>query len=56
MPLPLDDQPILRAAVEVKATHLLTGNHRDFGAAYGRRIAGVLILPPAEYPALAGPA
>ncbi len=48
--LPPDDRPILRAAVAAKATHLLTGNHRDFGPYYGRHIAGVLILPPSEYP------
>jgi predicted nucleic acid-binding protein len=50
--LPPDDRPILLAAVEARATHLLTGNHRDFGKLYGRRIASVLVLPPAEYPPL----
>jgi predicted nucleic acid-binding protein len=50
--LPPDDRPILQAAVAAKASHLLTGNHRDFGAYYGQHVAGVLILPPAEYPPL----
>jgi predicted nucleic acid-binding protein len=50
--LPPDDRPILVAAIEARATHLLTGNHRDFGKLYGRRIARVLVLPPAEYPPL----
>jgi len=55
--LPPDDRPILQAAVAARATHLLTGNHRDFGAYYWCRVAGVLILPPSEYPPLtSGPA
>ena len=43
------DRPVLVAAVEAKATHLLTGDARHFGALYGRRIAGVWIVRPAEY-------
>jgi predicted nucleic acid-binding protein len=47
--LPEDDRPILLAAIEARATHLLTGNQRDFGPYYGRVIEGVLILRPAGY-------
>ena len=47
--LPDKDQPILLAALHAGATHLLTGDKQHFGAYFGRRIQGVLILPPAEY-------
>lgn len=47
--LPEKDRPILQAAIQAKATHLLTGDKKHFGPYYGRTIEGVLILPPAEY-------
>jgi len=47
--LPAKDRPILIAAIEAKATHLITGDFRDFGGLYGRTIQGVTILPPAGY-------
>jgi uncharacterized protein len=43
------DRPVLLAAIGVGATHLLTGDFRHFGAFYGRRIEGILVLPPREY-------
>lgn len=43
------DQPILAAAIISKAHYLITGDFRDFGCYYGKSIAGVVILPPAEY-------
>ena len=43
------DRPILLAAIEAHATHLLTGDLTDSGRYYGRAIEGVLIIPPAEY-------
>jgi uncharacterized protein len=43
------DQPILQAAIGANASHLLTGDKRDFGHLFGKRVEGVLILPPAEY-------
>jgi hypothetical protein len=51
------DVPIILDAINSQATHLLTGDKRHFGALYGQRVGGVLILPPAEYIAsrLAGP-
>jgi predicted nucleic acid-binding protein len=48
--LPEDDRPILLAAIAAQATHLLTGNHRDFDPYYDRTIEGVLVLQPADYP------
>ena len=47
--LPEKNRPILLAAIEAHATHLLTGDRTDFGRYYGRTIEGVLIIPPAEY-------
>ena len=47
--LPDKDRPILTAAIDAQATHLLTGDARDFGKYYGQTVKGVLILPPAEY-------
>ena len=43
------DQPILRAAVAARATHLVTGDTRHFGPFYGKTLAEVTILPPARY-------
>ena len=47
----LDDKdvPILLAAIEARARHLLTGDRQDFGHLYGKTVSGVEILPPAEY-------
>ncbi len=47
--LPENDRPVLRAAMAAGASHLLSGDRRAFGANYGKRIGGVLILRPAEY-------
>lgn len=47
--LPKKDQPILLAAIESRATHLLTGDVTHFGRYYGQIVEGVRILPPAEY-------
>jgi hypothetical protein len=43
------DRPVLLAAVGAGATHLLTGDFRYFGPYYGKRIEGVLVLPPGGY-------
>ena len=43
------DAPILLAAIEARATHLLTGDVRDFGPYFGKRVGGVLVLTPGEY-------
>jgi len=47
--LPEKDIPIMLAAIEGQATHLLTGDLRHFGSYFGKRIAGILIIPPGEY-------
>ncbi len=47
--LPEKDRPILHAAVQAGASHLLTGDIRHFGAFFGLRLHGVLILTPATY-------
>src|SRR5271155_2021282 len=47
--LPEKDVPILLAAMEARASHLLTGDVRHFGSHFGSRIAGILILLPCEY-------
>jgi predicted nucleic acid-binding protein len=47
--LPEKDAPILLAAIVSRATHLLTGDLRDFGPYFGKRIAGILIILPGDY-------
>ena len=48
--LPDKDLPILLAAIDGGATHLLTGDWEHFGPLFRQEVGGVLILPPAEYP------
>jgi predicted nucleic acid-binding protein len=47
--LPEKDTPILLAAIEAQATHLITGDMRHFGPYFGKQIKGILIPSPAEY-------
>lgn len=47
--LPDKDVPILLAAIEARATHLLAGDLRHFGPYFDKKIAGILVLPPAAY-------
>jgi len=47
--LPQKDAPILLAAIEARATHLLTGDIRHFGPYLGKKIEGVLMMLPGEY-------
>jgi len=47
--LPEKDAPILLAAIEAQATHLITGDVRHFGPYFGRQIEGILVLAPSEY-------
>jgi predicted nucleic acid-binding protein len=44
--LPLKDAPILGGAIAGQATHLLTGDERDFGKFWGKTIQGVKIVSP----------
>jgi uncharacterized protein len=48
--LPEKDIPILLAAIDGGATHLLTGDWEHFGRYFRQEVGGVLILSPAEYP------
>lgn len=47
--LPPKDRPILQAAVAAGASHLITGDVTHFGPYFGRAVAGVRILTPAQY-------
>lgn len=47
--LPEKDVPIVLAAIEARATHLLTGDVRHFGPYFGKKIGGVLVTLPGEY-------
>lgn len=47
--LPDRDAPILMAALEAQATHLLTGDIRHFGRYLGKRICGTLVVLPGGY-------
>ena len=47
--LPSKDEPILLAALAGRATHLITGDVRHFGKFFGKKIMGILVLPPAQY-------
>jgi len=43
------DWPIVAGAVQSGATHLITGDRRDFGPHFGKRILGVLVQTPSEF-------
>ena len=43
------DVPILVTAIANRATHLITGDRRDFGRFFGKRLGGVLVLPRRDY-------
>ncbi|SRR6266403_1652881 len=47
--LPDKDLPILHAAMEASATHLISGDVRHFGSYFGKTIAGIRIELPADY-------
>jgi len=40
------DLPILGGAIAGKATHLLTGDERDFGEFFGQTVQGVKVVSP----------
>jgi uncharacterized protein len=54
--LPEKYAPILLAAMEAQATHLVTGDVRHFGPYFGKTLQGVLVVTPAEYLKLRGKA
>lgn len=47
--LPEKDAPIFLAAMEARATHLITGDMRHFGPYFGKCLEGILVLSPADY-------
>jgi predicted nucleic acid-binding protein len=47
--LPPKDQPILLAAMQAGASHLLTGDVAHFGRYFGTKLGGVLVMRPADY-------
>jgi hypothetical protein len=47
--LPEKDRPVFLAAIQAKATHFLTGDHKHFGVYRGKTFAGVMIVTPADY-------
>lgn len=46
--LPDKDVPILAAAIAAGASLLVTGDRRDFGHLYGKRVEGVAVVTPAD--------
>ena len=46
--LPEKDQPILKAALAAGATHLVTGDVKDFGRFFGKKALGILIVTPSD--------
>ena len=47
--LPEKDVPIFLAALAARATHLITGDLRDFGRYFGKTIEGVRVITPSNY-------
>jgi len=47
--LPDKDRPILLAAIEARASYLLTGDVRHFGPYLNKRIEGIVIMLPGHY-------
>jgi predicted nucleic acid-binding protein len=47
--LPDKDMPILFAAIDANATHLLTGDVRHFGPYFGKKIQGIKVVLPGDY-------
>lgn len=43
------DQPILQAAILARATHMVTGDWRDFGPWMGGEMRGVKVVTPAAF-------
>jgi hypothetical protein len=47
--LPVDDRPVLGAAIRLRCDVLITGDKRHFGPLYGRRIQGATVHSPASF-------
>jgi hypothetical protein len=46
--LPLEDAPILAAAIDARADLLVTGDRTHFGRLYGRSMQGTTVVTPAD--------
>ena len=46
--LPPNDAPILAAAIEARCNILATGHRKDFGALFGRRLRGMVVMLPVD--------
>jgi predicted nucleic acid-binding protein len=46
--LPAQDAPILAAAIDAGCHILATGDRRDFGILFGRRVQGTVVMLPTE--------
>ena len=49
MSLPAKDKPIFQAALSAGAAVMLSGDMAHFGRFFGKTIAGIRILPPADF-------
>jgi hypothetical protein len=47
--LPDKDRPIFLAAIEARATHLITGDLRHFGPYLDKKPHGILVMTPSAY-------
>jgi hypothetical protein len=47
--LPEKDAPIFLAAIQARATHLLTGDLHHFAPYSGKKIEGIMIVLPGKY-------
>jgi len=47
--LPQKDRPVLLAAIQARATHLITGDLEHFGSYREKTVQGVLIYTPRDY-------
>jgi predicted nucleic acid-binding protein len=47
--LPQKDRPVLLAAIQARATHLITGDLEHLGSYRGKTVQGVLIYTPRDY-------
>ncbi len=52
--LPEKDMPILIAAIEANASYLLTGDFTHFGAYFGKKLMGIVVMAPGIYLQLHG--
>jgi uncharacterized protein len=52
--IPEKDRPIVLAAIEARATHLITGDLRHFGPYFDKKLHGIFVMTPSAYFKLVG--